>query len=410
MLNPLLPPVPTALLVDFDNVVTKLSAEFAENPLAWVRWLETGGHDPSGRRHRLLLKRVYWNSHNEVYRAAFEAAGFEAFACRSEAKSKKSTADMVLALDALEALLTGAPVREFVLLTTDTDFVPLVDRLQDADRRVTVLVDERDVSSAVYRGRADEVITRRAMNDAAQTPLEAYRVRHGVWGRVTVGPLPLSEKTPRKVRRARARNEAAMTDAADIVARDLIGRGVRRLEPERLPRLLARLEGFTTLGVDADCWLGWGDETAFVDALAERHDALAATRSRRGAPQLELTGPAYDAALAGSGPGFDLEGAAAEIARIAGERPGLVLNRARVTKLLSGFPTFTTSGARPFMGLHTYRNFVRAVVELRDDLKLVATPDGGVAVATRGPGERRERGRDETAAPLMPHGAAIIKS
>ena len=62
-----------------------------------------------------------------------------------------------------------------------------------------------------------------------------------------------------------------------------------------------------------------------------------------------------------------------------------MLNRVRVTKLLAGFPTFTTSGARPFMGHHSYRTFIRAVVELRDDLKLVSTPDGGVAVAACSP-------------------------
>ncbi len=104
------------------------------------------------------------------------------------------------------------------------------------------------------------------------------------------------------------------------------------------------------------------------------------TRSRRGTPQLELSEQSQQLARSGEGPGFDLEGAAAEIARVAGERPGLMLNRARVTKLLSGFPTFTTSGARPFMGHTTYRNFIRALVELRSDLRLMPTPDGGVAV------------------------------
>jgi hypothetical protein len=405
--------------VDFDNVVSKTAPEFAEQPLAWVRWLETGGHEPGGRRRRFLIKRVYWNSHNEVYREAFEAAGFEAFACRAEAKSKKSTADMVLALDAFQACLAEDRIREFVLLTTDTDFVPLVDRLQDHDRRVVVLVDERDVSSAVYRARADLVITRTALGDAAQIPTEAYKQRLGPWGRVTVGPFPVHDKTPHKVRKARAKSEPAVTRAAALVARDLMGRRVRRIERERLPRLLARIEGFTAAGADVDRWLGWGEEDAFIEALAERHDSLVITRTRRGAPQLELSEQAFQIARSGGGPGFDLEGAAAEIARVAGERPGLMLNRARVTKLLAGFPTFTTSGARPFMGCTTCRNFIRTLVELRDDLRLVATPDGGVAVAySFGDGADRKRDRrsdkregksGDGSSPLLPPGAAIAE-
>jgi uncharacterized LabA/DUF88 family protein len=411
------------LLVDFDNIVSKTAPEFADHPLSWVRWLEAGGLDPDGRRRRFLVKRVYWNSHNEVYREVFEAAGFEAFACRAEAKSKKSTADMVLALDAVDLLHAEDRIREFIVLTTDTDFVPLVDRLQDRDRRVVVMVDERDVSSAVYRPRADLVITRHALSDAAQTPLEAYRQRFGLWGRVTAGPFPVHTKTPRKVRKARAKSEPAMALAAELVARDLMGRRVRRIERERLPRLLARIEDFTAAGTDADRWLGWGDEAAFVEALAERDDSLVITRTRRGAPQLELSEKAFQTARGGGGPGFDLTGAAAEIARIASERPGLMLNRARVTKLLAGFPTFTTSGARPFMGCATYRSFIRALVDLRDDLKFVSTPDGGVAISyiadvAERDRLRRERDRraearegksDDSSSPLLPPGAAIAE-
>lgn len=400
MLSPFLPPVPAALLVDFDNVVSKLASDFAENPGVWVKWLETGGHDPNGRRRRFLIKRVYWNEHNEVYREAFEAAGFEAFACKSEAKSKKSTADMVLALDALESLYSDDRLREFVLLSTDTDFVPLVDRLQQHDRGVITLVDERDVSSAVYRARADLVITRHALGDAAQTPAEAYRTRLGLWGPYTAGPYPVVDKTPRKIRRARAKSEPALIRAAETVAADLMGRQVRRMERERLPRLLARMEDFTTAGADTDSWLGWGGEDAFIEALAERHEALVVIRSRRGAPALELTEDAYHKVRAGEGPGFDIAGAAAEVARVAGERPGLMLNRARVTKLLQGFPTFTTSGARPFMGQTTYRAFVKAMVDTRTDLRLMPTPDGGVAVVY---GHAHEAAAD---APSTAHQAA----
>src|SRR5262249_40533403 len=149
-----------------------------------------------------------------------------------------------------------------------------------------------------------------ALSDAAQTPVEAYKRRPSLWGTVTVGPFPVQIRPPRKVRRARAKNEEAMVRAAEIVARDMMGRRGRRVERERLPRLLAGIDGFTIAGSDADRWLGWGTEENFVDALTKRNDKLVVTRSRRGTPQLELSEAAYEAARGGDGPGFDIIGAA----------------------------------------------------------------------------------------------------
>lgn len=380
MFAALQPPIRTAVLVDFDNVVSKVGSEFAERPELWLRWIESGAFDPRGRRRRVVIKRVYWNAHNEIYRSGFEAAGFEAFACRSEAKSKKSTADMVLALDAADVLYGDHKVKEFIVLSADTDFVPLLDRLQDNDARVVALVDERDVSSAVYRGRADLVISRHDLIDAAQMSPKAFKVRRGLWGRVTIGPLAVPEKPARKGKKDKALNDEALTLAAEIVARDLKGRGVRRLERERLPRLLVRIENFSIAGAEANRWFGWGEEAAFVEALAEREADLVAVRSRKGAPQVELTELAFAAVRAGQGPGFDLDGAAAEVARLASDPPGAMLNRSRIARLLAGFPTFTAGGARPWMGCGNYRQFIRALADRRDDLKLVSTSDGGVAV------------------------------
>jgi len=396
MFAALQPPVPTALLVDFDNVVSKVTTEFAERPLAWLRWIESGAHDPSGRRRRVLVKRVYWNAHNEIYRGVFEAAGFEAFACRSEAKSKKSTADMVLALDAMDALCGEYLIKEFIILSADTDFVPLLERLQDNDRRVVALVDERDISSAVYRGRADLIITRHDLSDAAQSPDKAFKVRRGIWGKVTIGPMPVHEKAPKKSRKTPPKNDEALGLAAATVVRDLMGRRIRRLERERLPRLLKRIEDFSAAGAEANRWFGWGEEGEFIDALATVERDLVSVRSRKGAPQVELTEAAFTAVRNGEGPGFDLDGAAAEIARVASERVGLVLNRARLTRLLNGFATFTIAGARPWMGHANYRSFARALVERRDDIHLVGTSDGGVAIGygppKSGDGEPRDTG------------------
>lgn len=158
-----------AIFVDFDNLVSTLRDEagpeiarrFAERPQAWLAWLGEG----SGRRH--LVRRCYMNPSGFIeddagirvrfteFRRNFMAAGFEVIDCPRLTRLKNA-ADLRMALDCLDALSGPAPISEFTLLSSDSDFLPILLRLRAHDR-LTRMVAHPLVSGAL-RGAADEVI------------------------------------------------------------------------------------------------------------------------------------------------------------------------------------------------------------------------------------------------------------
>ena len=62
--------IPAALFFDFDNIERYGLAHKIPN---WTAWIEDGHFDESGRRRKLLQKRVYWNSQHETHRDDFES-------------------------------------------------------------------------------------------------------------------------------------------------------------------------------------------------------------------------------------------------------------------------------------------------------------------------------------------------
>lgn len=155
-----------AIFVDFDNVLSGLrehagaevARRFAEAPETWLAWLLEGAP------RRAILRRCYMNPQGFLedaagrtwfggFRRAFMAAGFEVVDCPPLTRFKNG-ADLRIALDAMDAL--AGPAEEFVLLSTDSDFVPLLWRLRAADRW-TRLVAHPDIGRVV-RAAADEVI------------------------------------------------------------------------------------------------------------------------------------------------------------------------------------------------------------------------------------------------------------
>ena len=151
-----------ALFVDFDNVFSALAAldegaayDFATDPGRWLRWF--GG---SERERRYLIRRCYmnpggaytpqpggwlaeWHDQPRLYfsrfRSAFVHAGFQVVDCPTLARTKNG-ADIQIALDVVDALAAPVPIREFVILSSDSDFTPLLHRLRLHDRWTTIVV------------------------------------------------------------------------------------------------------------------------------------------------------------------------------------------------------------------------------------------------------------------------------
>ena len=167
----------SALFVDFDNVYTQLrqlqpaaAERFARQPTEWIRWLTESleipdGHDPQARR-RLLVRRCYLNPNwYQTYRHAFLRAGFEIVDCPPVTSQGKTSTDIHMVLDIVELLQHETRYDEFIVLSADADFTPVLRKLRRFDRRTSVLA--IGFPSAAYQASADLLIDERAFIEQA---------------------------------------------------------------------------------------------------------------------------------------------------------------------------------------------------------------------------------------------------
>jgi hypothetical protein len=153
-----------ALFVDFDNVYIGLrrldpaaADAFAAHPGRWLSALENGTDADGDFSRRFLVRACYLNpTPFSEHRASFTRAGFSVVDCPSLTQQGKSSADINLVLDAVDALAATAHYDEFVIVSADADFTPLALRCRAADRRVTIVT--AGPAAAAYRAVADTVI------------------------------------------------------------------------------------------------------------------------------------------------------------------------------------------------------------------------------------------------------------
>jgi NYN domain len=165
-----------ALFVDFDNVYLGLrrldppAAEaFANDPGQWLERLETGRDADGEFRRRFLVRACYLNpSVFARFRPFFTRAGFHVVDCPSLTQQGKSSADINMALDAVDALSATTRYDEFVIVSADADFTPLALRCRAADRRVTIIT--AGPAASAYRAVADSVLTADDLAEILITP------------------------------------------------------------------------------------------------------------------------------------------------------------------------------------------------------------------------------------------------
>jgi uncharacterized LabA/DUF88 family protein len=165
-----------ALFVDFDNVYLGLrrldppAAEaFANDPGRWLERLETGRDAEGEFRRRFLVRACYLNpSAFARFRPFFTRAGFRVVDCPSLTQQGKSSADINMALDAVDALSAPTRYDEFVIVSADADFTPLALRCRAADRRVTIIT--AGPAASAYRAVADAVLTADDLAEILITP------------------------------------------------------------------------------------------------------------------------------------------------------------------------------------------------------------------------------------------------
>ena len=183
-----MPPIRAALFVDFDQVFGALhrirpeaAIAFATRPGRWLEFFENGMHveqnDMDGLIPRSrLVRRCYLNpvgalrppqdhGHGAIrhrteqrevfgnYRVHFTRAAFSVIDCPPLTSQGKNSADIVMVMDILDILNHHAHVDEFIILSSDADFTPVLLKLRMHDRRTTILADQ--VTAAAYRNACD---------------------------------------------------------------------------------------------------------------------------------------------------------------------------------------------------------------------------------------------------------------
>jgi uncharacterized LabA/DUF88 family protein len=137
----------SSLFVDFDNIYlclrsqdSKAARNFATQPQKWLAWLNEYLEQTLGCRRRLAVRRCYMNPQPfGDFRPYFMQCGFEVVDCPALTASGKTSADIRIAIDMLELADFKAPYEEFVLLSADADFTPVMLKLRKCDRNTVVL-------------------------------------------------------------------------------------------------------------------------------------------------------------------------------------------------------------------------------------------------------------------------------
>lgn len=180
----------TALFVDFDNIYLGLQREdpaaaeqFATDPGRWLLWLQDKlprHYDNEVERRMILFRRCYLNpSQFGRFRPYFTRSAFEVVDCPPLTSGGKTSADIHMVMDILDTLSHPTRFDEFILLSGDADFTPVLLRLSKHDRRSAVLA--IGPASVAYKAACDLLIDQDLFLEEAigATPSQATRTSSG---------------------------------------------------------------------------------------------------------------------------------------------------------------------------------------------------------------------------------------
>ncbi len=141
-----------ALLCDLENValgVRDSDIKKFDINLVLARVLEKG---------KVIVKKAYadWERYKEFKRSCHEA-GIELIDIPQKRYSGKNSADIKMAVDAMELCFSKDHLDTFVVLSGDSDFTPLVTKLKESNKQV-IGVGVRNSSSKLLIDNCDEFI------------------------------------------------------------------------------------------------------------------------------------------------------------------------------------------------------------------------------------------------------------
>ncbi len=152
-----------AVFWDYENVKFPAGASSAPLAESLIEYAKSLGH--------LRVKIVYsnWRRKDERIVQTLYSLGFEPI---HVSMGKANSVDVKLVVDCLEAAYRDPALSEFIIVTGDKDFIPLVNALKDLKRQVTVIGRTENVSEQLLLS-ADEFIPLKRLVKAAADRLQA---------------------------------------------------------------------------------------------------------------------------------------------------------------------------------------------------------------------------------------------
>ncbi|MGE0626362.1 MAG: NYN domain-containing protein [Hyphomicrobiaceae bacterium] len=173
-------PILTAVFVDYDNIYLSLkkrseeaAKRFSKDASVWIKELEAGRlisatNSPAIERpRRIVLNRCYGNpvprrnQHDNstdmnsfpFVRHHFLRAGFEVIDCPPLTAQLKNSSDIKMVMDVRDFLNHATHFDEFIIMSGDADFTPVLHRLRAHARRTVIFAN--DYTAAPYTAIAD---------------------------------------------------------------------------------------------------------------------------------------------------------------------------------------------------------------------------------------------------------------
>jgi hypothetical protein len=264
----------SALFIDFENLRMKVSPEMIAGLVAW---LEDGTFDEAGGKRKLVRKRIYWNSSAEKHREMFEAAGFDVILCE-KFSTMKNGADIRMALDVVDMCWMAPKIEEYILFSTDSDFVPVLQRLTEKDRTSAILVDESRMGAhTAFRIFADVLVPLRRLNEALgyrrqkksilelRKPSAKTAVKDGAQP-ADRKAAPAATAKPRKAREPDL--DSLIAEAERAVVRLASRTPKKQVTRKQIEAQLQGIKGFKKIGAQA--YLGKHHYQGLMEEIAKR--------------------------------------------------------------------------------------------------------------------------------------------
>ena len=253
-----------ALFVDFENVHRGLcesspeaARRFATQPARWVQWMErTLGPlvvDLDDQPRKLLRRICYLEpARSGQFRPYFTRAGFRVVDCPALTTMGKNSADIHMVLDILDTLTHPERYDEFIVLSVDADFTPVLLRLREHDRRTAMLVS--GPAAAALQAACDFAIPDSMFLDEALG--------------LAVEDEPVPAQPPIELDDLRQRMRQ--------VVRDLVASAA---EPIVMARVAHEVRKTVGISVDSTNWAGAGSFGKFIAQMTGEHLRVDSRRS-----------------------------------------------------------------------------------------------------------------------------------